>query len=309
MKQDLNQLWVLAALGRTRHVEQAAQQLGMTQPGVSNALKRMRQQFNDPLFVRTGRGMEPTPRGLQLIATAREILKQYEQQMLGSVEFDPATTDTELRFAMSDIGEMVFLPRILEHLRVNAPHASVRAVNLSPEALAQALEEGGADIALGYFPDFKGANFFQQRLFSHSFVCLLRSNHPSVGSTLSRAQFLSLDHAVVRAEGRSQEVLEAYLQEQGIERRVVLNVPHFMSIPPVIAKSDLIVTVPLAVGTSFAELAPLKLLKPPFNLPRFELRQHWHRRFHQEPRNIWIRSMIAKLFSESQDEWANLAVE
>jgi DNA-binding transcriptional LysR family regulator len=306
VRHDLNQLWVLAALGQTRHVEQAAQLLGITQPGVSNALKRMRERFGDPLFVRTGRGMEPTPRGRQLVQSAQEILKQYEQRMLDSARFDPATTDTELRLAMSDIGEMVFLPRILEHLRVHAPRATVRAMNLRPSALAQALEEGSVDLAVGYFPDVKGANYFQQRLFSHGFACLVRADHPIVGKKLTRAAFMSLGHAVVQAEGRSQEVFEEYLRKQGIERRVVLNMPHFMSLPLVIAKSDLIVTVPLAVGTSFAQLAPLKLLAPPFELPRFDLKQHWHRLFHKDPRNVWMRSVIAALFNESQDEWRDI---
>ena len=95
VRHDLNLLWVLAALGQTRHVERAAQLLGMTQPGVSNALKRLRAHFGDPLFVRTGRGMEPTPRGLQLVQSAQDILKDYEQRMLGPASFDPATTDTE----------------------------------------------------------------------------------------------------------------------------------------------------------------------------------------------------------------------
>jgi DNA-binding transcriptional LysR family regulator len=107
----------------------------------------------------------------------------------------------------------------------------------------------------------------------------------------------------VQAEGRSQEVFEQYLRKHGIERRVVLHVPHFMSIPLVIAKSDLIVTVPLAVGASFAQFTGLKLLRPPFSLPSFELKQHWHRRFHKDARNTWARGMIASLFNERQDEW------
>jgi DNA-binding transcriptional LysR family regulator len=198
---------------------------------------------------------------------------------------------------------MVFLPRLLEYLGVRAPPASVRAVNLRPDALARALEEGSVDLAVGYFPDVKGGNYFQQRLFSHGFVCLARADHPVVGKQLTRAGFLSLEHAVVQAEGRSQEVFEQYLRKHRIERRVVLNVPHFMSIPLVIAKSDLIATVPLAVGTSFAKFTPLKLVKPPFELPRFDLKQHWHRRFHKDARNVWLRSVIASLFNESQDEW------
>jgi len=303
MRDDLNHLWVLAALGQTRRVEHAAQLLGMTQPGVSNALRRLRQHFGDPLLVRTGRGMEPTPRGQQLIDAAQTLVAEYQARVVAASPFDPATSATECRFAMSDIGEMVFLPRILEYLRLHAPRTSVRSVNLAPRALAEALEDGGADLAVGYFPDVKGGSYFQQRLFSHGFVCLVRADHPKVGSRLTRADFLALGHAVVQAEGRSQEVFEEYLRKLGVQRRVVLHVPHFMSIPLVIAKSDLVVTVPLAVGVAFARLTPVKLVRPPFALPRFDLKQHWHRRYHKDARNIWLRAMMMTLFNEDRGEW------
>jgi DNA-binding transcriptional LysR family regulator len=247
--------------------------------------------------------MEPTPRGLQLVEAAQEILKQYEQRMLGSSQFAPGTSETEFRFAMSDIGEMVFLPRVLGYLQEHAPRASVRVMNPDPSELARGLEDASIDLAVGYVPDLKGGSYYQQRLFPHGFVCLARADHPLVGKTLTRSAFLSLGHAAVHAEGRSQEVFEQYLRKQGIERRVVLNVPHFMSIPLVIAKSDLIVTVPLAVGASFAKFTGLKLLRPPFNLPRFDLKQHWHRRFHKDARNAWARAMVASLFNEGRDEW------
>lgn len=306
MRDDLNQLWVLAALGRTRRVEHAAQLLGMTQPGVSNALRRLRKRFGDPLLVRTGRGMEPTPRGQQLINAAQVLVEDYEARVLAASPFDPATSVTEFRFAMSDIGEMVFLPRILEYLHRHAPQVSVRSLNLRPRALAEALEDGEVDLAVGHFPDVKGNSYFQQRLFSHRFVCLVRAHHPRVGSKLERADFLKLGHAVVQAEGRSQEVFEEYLRKLGVQRKVVLTVPHFMSIPLVIAKSDLVVTVPLAVGVAFAKLAPLKMVSPPFALPRFALKQHWHRRFHKDPRNIWLRAMVTTLFNSEHDEWRGI---
>jgi DNA-binding transcriptional LysR family regulator len=297
VRDDLNQLWVLAALGKTKRVEHAAQLLGMTQPGVSNALRRLRQRFGDPLLVRTRRGMEPTPRGQQLIDAAQTLVEEYEARVIAASPFDPATSVTEFRVALSDIGEMAFLPRILDYLRLHAPRTSVRSVNLRPRALAEALEDGEVDLAIGYFPDVKGNGYFQQRLFSSGFVCLVRGDHPKVGSTLTRADFLTLGHAVVQAEGRSQEMFEEYLRKHGIQRRVVLHVPHFMSIPLVIAKSDLVVTVPRALGSAFASLSPLKLVKPPFALPQFPLKQHWHRRFHKDARNIWLRAMIMTLFN------------
>src|SRR5215468_3888448 len=121
MQQDLNLIRVLVAVAESRRVELAARALGMSQPGVSNALRRLRVIYDDPLFVRSPQGMRPTPRALPLIEAAREILELHKTRMLGQPDFAPLSTHTEFRFAMSDIGEMVFLPRIIEHFRLHAP--------------------------------------------------------------------------------------------------------------------------------------------------------------------------------------------
>jgi len=303
MQHDLNLVRVLVAMADCRQVSQAARQLRMTQPGVSNALRRLRATYDDPLFVRTSGGMEPTARAATLIAASRNILEVFTQQMLGATEFRASASDAELRFAMSDIGEMVFLPRILQHMQVHAPRATIRSVTLPHAQLAHALEDGRIDLAVGYFPDLKGTHFFQQKLFAHGFVCLLRADHPLAEQPLTLQRFLEVGHAVVQAEGRSQEVFEQHLRRRGIRRHIVLHVPHFMSIPHVIARSDLMVTVPLAVGTAFAARGDLKVVAPLFPLPRFDLKQHWHRRASKDPRNRWLRSQLAALFNETTDEW------
>jgi DNA-binding transcriptional LysR family regulator len=127
-----------------------------------------------------------------------------------------------------------------------------------------------------------------------------------VSEALTKRKFSQLAHAVVQAEGRSQEVFETYLQRVGLRRRIALHIPHFMSIPYVIAKGDLLVTVPLAVGTAFSEGSDVQLLKPTFALPRFDLRQHWHRRFHRDVRNRWLRAQVASLFNATTDEWRGM---
>ena len=300
---DLNLIPILIALVDQGSVSGAAKQLGMSQPAVSAALSRLRKSFVDPLFVRTARGMEPTPRTLKLIAPARVALGVVNNEMLNSTVFDPSGSDKTFTLALTDIGEMVFLPKILEQLRTHAPNSSVRSVTMPADQMQRGLEQGSIDLAIGYFPDLKGNNFFQQRLFPHHFVCLLRSDHPFKGKKLTRKKFMELDHAVVIAEGRSQEVFERYLVKQGVHRKVVLNTPHFMSIPAIISKSDLVATVPLAVGAWFAESAPVRLVRPPFDIPTFDLRQHWHRKFNADPQNKWLRALVYRLFNAAEDEW------
>lgn len=301
-KFDLNLLPIAVAIAKEKSVSRAAASLGMSQPAVSAALARMRQIFDDELFIRTSQGMEPTPRALTLIEPAREILARVEEEVLQREAFVPATSTDTFTFALSDIGEMVFLPRLLERIQRDAPLASIKSVTLQASDLPVALESGKVDLAMGYFPDLQSNNFFQQRLFSHSFTCLLRANHKIKGDQLTLEQFLRLGHAVVRAEGRSQEVFERYLEAQNLQRRIVLSTPHFMTIPFIVATTELVVTVPSAVGTSFASFANIKLIKPPLAIPTFDLRQHWHRKYHQDPRNVWLRGLIAELFS-NDPQW------
>jgi DNA-binding transcriptional LysR family regulator len=302
-KLDLNLLPVIVALAESRSVSAAARQLGMSQPAVSSALARLRASLGDPLYVRTARGMEATPRALELLTPARAALGIVEQEILASPGFDPATSERTITLALSDIGEMVFLPKVLARLQADAPGMKVRSVTLPVSQLERGLELGEIDLAVGYFPDLKGNNFFQQRLFSHGFVCLLRSGHPIKGQKLTPKQFMAQGHAVVNAEGRSQEVFERYLQEQGIRRRVVLNTPHFMSLPSIISASDLVATVPLAVGVWFSSTARVRWARPPFQVPKFDLKQHWHRRVNNDPQSRWLRGLFYSLFNEDVDEW------
>jgi len=180
----------------------------------------------------------------------------------------------------------------------------IRSVSLRPAELAQGMEGGEVDLAIGHFPDLKTSPYFQQRLFTHHFVCLLRAGHAVQGQRLTMGEFLALPHVVVHSEGRSQEILEAYLETHGLTRRIAVITPHFLSLPRLIAKSDLIVTVPHAVGIAYgrAEFG-LKALQLPFDSPRIELRQHWHRKVHKDARNMWLRTLVRDQFNAANDEW------
>ena len=302
---DLNLLPIAIALYEERGVNKTATRLGMSQPAVSAALARLRKAFDDPLFVRTVHGMEPTPRAHALIAPARDVLSRVERDVLSGLAFDPATANTTFTFALSDVGEMVFLPKILERLRNLAPLASVRSIALPPTDLRDGLETGEVDLAVGYFPDLETTNLFQQRLFTHHFCCLLRADHPIASKRLSIKQFLQLGHIAVHAAGRSQEIFERFLVRNRVRPKVVLVTPHFMSLPPIIGKSDLCATVPHAIGMFFSgSWTNIKTVLPPFpDAPRIVLKQHWHRKAHHDPRNQWLRRLVSELFNQESDEW------
>ena len=296
---DLNLLYVLVALDQHRSVSAAAVNLQRSQPSVSAALGRLRAFFDDPLFVRSGNSMQPTPRAVAVIESARAVLGRIGTDMVATPLFDPQTSEREIVVALSDVGEFVFLPSLLKELRCEAPHATVRSISLPAGEVANGLEAGSIDLALGYFPDLKKHNFFQQVLFSDSFASLLRADHPIRATRLSLKQFLQLEHAVVRAESRTGEVIERYLARKRIHRRVVLTTPHFASAPPIVAQSDLIVTVPEPLARYFSSVsANVRVVGLPFEPPRIDLKQFWHRKFHHDPRNRWLRTLTSRLFQD-----------
>jgi DNA-binding transcriptional LysR family regulator len=303
---DLNLLPIAVAVANTRSVTRAAQQLGMSQSAVSTALARLRTSMRDPLFVRTGRGMEPTPRAEALVTAAQDILMRVRDDLLRSDTFDASNSDATAAFALTDIGDMVILPRIFSALRAEAPRMRVTSVSAPPAQIESGLEAGSIDLGVGFFPDLNKRNYYQQQLYTNSFVCLLRADHPIEGRRLTLKQFLSLDHAVVQAEGRSLEFFEQVLSRRRIRRNIVLRTPHITSIPFVIAQSDLVVTVPLPVATSFVRLANIKMIRPPIPVPRLEIRQYWHRKFHDDARNRWLRALVARLFVTARAEWERL---
>ena len=301
---DLNLLPVLVKIHEYGSVSAAATQLGMSQSGVSAALAKLRLKYADPLFHRVGHGMQPTARMRALIEPVREILARLDSTFTSEQEFNPRTTEHTFTVAMSDLGEMVFMPQILRRIRQLAPRASVRSVAASAAQIERGLETGEIDLAVGYFPDLREKSFIGRHLFFHHFVCLLRANHPISAPTLSLAQFLSLEHAVVYGSGRTYEIFERFLRSKQVQRRVVLQTPHFMSIPFVISQSDLIVTVPHAVGVFVKRVhMNIRIAQPPMRTPRIDLKLHWHVNFQRDPKNKWLREIVADLFTDESGEW------
>lgn len=169
-------------------------------------------------------------------------------------------------------------------------------MSLSHTEVGKALAGGEVDLAVGYYPDVTQANFFQQKLYDDSFVCLMRTNHP-LADGISFADFEASEHLVVRAEGRSHEIFDAVIEKGSIRREVRLVIPHFMSIPHLLLDTDLIVTVPKSCALSLLRLGFLKMHPLPIPSPTFELKQHWHARYHHDPANQWLRSAIHDAFS------------
>jgi len=281
-------------------VTQAAEKLGMSQSGFSTALARLRRQFEDPMFVRSSGGMLPTPRGLSVANEARSVLNQVDEKVLNRPHFVPEETETEFRLATPDIGEMVFLPKLMEALRSSAPRATIQTAPYAPQELELAMEAGQVDIALGYLPNLKSNAFFKQRLVMHGFSCMVRAGHPATKG-LTKELFSQLEHVVVEAPTRGQELVDNYFDQRNIQRNVRLRSTYYLSLPVIISSTDLIATVPTAVGRVFAALNQVVLIDPPYNIPKFPIHQHWHRRYDNDFRNRWLREQVFKLFGSGSN--------
>lgn len=292
---DLNLLSLLVALDDCRSVTRAALRLGMSQPGLSTALGRLRKHFDDPMFVRTPEGMQPTPRGVAAAKEARHILQRVYENVLDAPRFTPAETTTEFCLAMPDVAEMIFAPGLIQALQQLTPHASMRTSSYDPQSLEQAMESGQVDIALGYFPDLKSNRFFKQRLRMHGFSCMLRKGHPAA-QQMSKSRYSELDHVLVDTPIRSQELVDNFLDRRGVVRRIRMRTTHYLTLPAIVAATDLVATVPTAVGAHFAKLGQVELVPPPYDIPQFPIQQHWHRRYDKDPRHRWFRDRIAALF-------------
>lgn len=292
---DLNLLVVFDAMVQQRSVSRAAEALQLSQPATSAALARLRTLLGDPLFVKAGREMRPTPRAAQMAPPVRLILDTVKGEVLQARAFDPATTTRTFTLLTPDIGEVRFLPKIVARVAEQAPGANVRTLSMPRHAAAEALEGGAAELALGYYPDLHKAGFFQQALFRNEHVCIVRRDHPGIGRTMSMKQFLAASHAVVRPEGR-EHVFEKFLQARGVKRRVLLEVSHFMSLLPILRATDLVATVPSDLAEVFVQFGGVRQLPTPMKSPVIEVHQFWHGRFQRDPAHAWLRGLVHELF-------------
>jgi len=294
---DLNLLVVFDAMLQHRNVTRAGEALSLSQPAMSAAVARLRVLFNDPLFVRAGTQMNPTPRAESLGTPIRQIVHTIQTEILQTTAFDPATSQRTYTLLTPDIAEMNFLPRLLAHLAEHGPHINIKTLAMPRHAASSALESGAAELAIGYFPDLQKAGFYQQRLIRSSHVCLLRKGHPLGGGKLTLTQFLKASHAVVKPDGR-EHVFEQFLQSKGLQRRVVVELSHFMSLLPIVETSDLIATVPRDLAEFFMRHGAVRHVDTPMKSPVIEVHLFWHQRLHKDPAHAWLRKQIYELFRQ-----------
>ncbi len=289
---DLNLLRIFDAVHSQRNVSRAAERLGLSQPAVSHGLTRLRLLLKDPLFVRSGAGMRPTPRAEQLGQNVQQALHLLEQALLEAEVFDPARSQRTFRLHMSDIAEGVFLPGLMHAVRRVAPGVRIETHQLEVGQIEGALETGRLDLALGYLPGVDGTE--QQALLNERYVALLRADHPLADVATTHEGLRQLDYILVRLHSQTARLLERL----GLQDNVHLSIPHFMVIPSIVSETDLAVILPHRTALGFARRGPFRIIEPDFEQPGFTVALHWCRRYRNDPAQRWLRELIIARFCE-----------
>ncbi|AET94014.1 LysR family transcriptional regulator (plasmid) [Burkholderia sp. YI23] len=295
---DLNLLLLFQRLMQERHVSKVAEQMNMSQPGVSNALAKLRRRLHDPLFVRGPGGVVPTPFALRLSEPVDQALAILHDAFNPATGFDPMRVTRTITIGMTDIGEVVFLPALVERLSREAPGIALNTVRDTSVNLSNEMAEGRVDLAIGLLPQLKGG-FYQRRLFDQGYVCLFRRGHALDDAPLTLAAWREAEHLVVVSAGTGHGQVEDWLKQRGVQRRVRLTVPHFMSVGYILQRTDLIATVPERLALQLAAPFSLSLRALPATLPAAPIHLFWHARVQQDEGNRWLRGMVIDLFADS----------
>jgi DNA-binding transcriptional LysR family regulator len=219
LKFDLDLLLIFDEIYQTASLTQSAENLGIAQPTVSVALGKLRQHFDDPLFIRTSKGMQPTPVADSVIDDVRATTAALHKTLSRRVRFEPAEAEREFRICMTDISEIVLLPTLLNHLKKEAPGVRLNIMKISPDTPKQ-LENGGVDLAVGFMPHLE-AGFYQHKLFEQNFVCIVAADHPRIKGTLSKRAFLHEGHVLIKSSGTGHSIVERTMEKEHIVRRAL----------------------------------------------------------------------------------------
>jgi DNA-binding transcriptional LysR family regulator len=294
---DLNLLVAFEALIEERHVTRAARRVGLSQPAMSNALSRLRRTLGDPLLVRTAEGMALTPAAEALASAVRAAFGPLREALEEKPRFDPRSSHRTFNLLMNDYVEIFLLAPLVSVLRARASGIGVRVHrwrNLFKPPPAVALA-GSFDLAAGFFPDALGvdAALHTTLLWEEKNVCIARRDHPKIRGKMTLSQYAEAGHVAVFYKAQGPGLIDTLLSEKGYERRSTVVVPHFSSVPFMVACSDLIATVPEGLARRFAPWLRLQVLPVPFEMPPFRMSMLWHARFQADAAQVWFRELVS----------------
>jgi DNA-binding transcriptional LysR family regulator len=290
---DLNLLVAFDVLMRELNVTRAAEQMFVTQSAMSHILHRLRQQLDDPLLVKTPTGMKPTERALALIAPVRALLSEMEQLIQPPLEFEASTSQRRFVLAATDYLEFLLIPALTEAVDQIAPSIDLHVKRTEATFPVAQLENGSLDVVLGFGSVLNPPTHLRcQTLFDDEMVCVVRQNHPIISAAPSLEDYIAVPHMLISWKGTPAGIIDQYLQEMGLERRIKLIVPNFLSAPLIVAQTDMILSLPYKLAKRFTKFVPLEIFPVPIQLPAYDLVMIWHPLHDKDPAHEWLRDKI-----------------
>jgi len=306
---DLNLLRVFDAVMTEQNLTRAASRLAMTQPAVSNALRRLRDALNDELLIRTAHGVKPTPRAEALWPAVRRALSELEEAITPEQNFDISTAQTTFRMAMADATATLWLPALVRSIEREAPQLTVRMVPLTTREPRPMLLRGDIDLAVGFFPGVTAqlaggqgvsvSPIRHEQLYSGSYACVMRKNHPLAKEELTLDAYCSAKHLLVSFSGRANGLVDEALARLGRERRILITVNQFFTGGRVVATSDLLTVLPRHLIASTGITGALITKDLPFELPNVHIDMLWHERDTRSPAHKWLRGHLSGMTRET----------
>ena len=290
---DLNLLVALDALLAERNVSRAAVRLHLSQPAASALLARLRELFGDPLLLRSARGMLPTPRALELLGPVRRVLDEIDAIVQPRAAFDAASAEHTFHLSSSDYVEYALVPKLVDYLERNAPGVRLEVTPLDLPLVAKQMESGDVDLCITGLQNAP-AGLHARPLYVERIVSVVRRNHPGVGDQLTLDMFCNLEHIRVSVPGSGFSTqIDAALAAVGKKRSVRLAVPHFLLVPEILARSDMISALPERLAQGYAK--KLRIFEPPVDLEGFTVGEVWHERNQRDPAQQWLRDVLLEL--------------
>jgi DNA-binding transcriptional LysR family regulator len=291
---DLNLLELFDTIYRTRNMTAAGARLGLSQPAVSHGLAKLRDAYQDQLFVRVQRGVQPTALADQIALPVASALELVRKTMTKGT-FSPELVQRKFRIAMTDAGERRFLPPLTRLFERNAPGITLETLAPGLSELSEALATGDVDLAVGYIPGL-GKQVYQQVLFTEHYVYLMRKDHPAMDESYLTAQFRNLGHVVVNPPATQHSAtIERVLISPKVNAKIMLRVGSLLCVGPIVKGSDLVAPVPSNLAGMVASDLGLGIRSAPINFPTFEISMYWHARYHNDSALVWLRETFASL--------------
>ena len=284
---DLNLFLVFNAVYDERNLTKAANILCITQPAVSNALKRFREAVNDQLFIRTPTGMAPTPVADNMIEQVKKAIRLLDLSITANQSFTPEIATKNFVFSMNDMVEIMLLPSLMSLLSERAPNASLETIQIDRSSIEKELTYGDLDFAID-IPQASSPQLKQMLISKDRYVCVARKDHPLIGGNITLEHYLSLGHIHISSRRRGMGFVDLTLQKMGISRNIQMRAQHYWALPKLLNKTDLLSVMPATMAQSLK----LKVVELPFAIEPLELRLYWHKSSDLDPANIWMREMI-----------------